>query len=167
MKSIIPRFNAQRMLRDYVTKFYHPAQRQRKTMLQDDGINARQLADWKKKVKHCWPGVSIELVGTPPDHTHHDDTLPLRVAAHLNGLAAEDVIVECLVGQARSDTNGDNNFTVAQKAPLTSLDQNGDHVQFALDLLPQLSGLQYYKIRIYPFHPLLCHRFETGFMIWL
>ena len=163
MKSIIPRFNAQRMLRDYVTKFYHPAQQQRKIMLQDAGANARQLADWKKKVKHCWPGVSIELTDTPPAHAHHDDTLPLRVRTHLNGLSAEDVVVECLVGQASSE----NKFTIAQNASLKAVSQDGDKVQFALDLLPELSGLQYYKIRIYPFHPLLCHRFETGAMIWL
>jgi starch phosphorylase len=163
MKSIIPRFNALRMLRDYVTKFYHPAQQHRKIMLQDAGANARQLAEWKKKVKHCWPGVSIELTDAPPAHAHHDDTLPLRVRTHLNGLSAEDVVVECLVGQASSE----NKFTIAQNASLKAVSQDGDNVQFALDLLPELSGLQYYKIRIYPFHPLLCHRFETGAMIWL
>ena len=43
----------------------------------------------------------------------------------------------------------------------------GDEVMFELDLQPPLSGLQYYKIRIYPYHELLSHRFETGCMIWL
>jgi starch phosphorylase len=38
---------------------------------------------------------------------------------------------------------------------------------FALDLAPRLPGLQYYKIRMYPFHPALAHRLETGYMIWL
>jgi starch phosphorylase len=38
---------------------------------------------------------------------------------------------------------------------------------FALDLLPRLPGLQYYKLRMYPYHTLLSHPFETGCMIWL
>jgi len=27
--------------------------------------------------------------------------------------------------------------------------------------------LQYYKVRLFPFHPALSHRFESGYMIWL
>jgi len=45
----------------------------------------------------------------------------------------------------------------------------GEHGEtvFQLDLTPRLSGLQFYKIRLFPFHPCLSHRFETGYMIWL
>jgi starch phosphorylase len=163
MISIIPRFNSHRMLRDYVTKFYSPAQLQRRKMLEDNGSNARTLSDWKKKVRHCWPGVTIHLEDAPASHTDHGNSLPLRVRAHLNGLAAEDVVVECLVGQATNDEE----FSVAQTARLVACEQEGDGLQFGLDLMPQLSGLQYYKIRMYPHHPLLCHRFETGAMVWL
>jgi len=38
---------------------------------------------------------------------------------------------------------------------------------FRLDLHPRLPGLQYYKIRLYPFHPTLPHQFEMGYMLWL
>jgi len=38
---------------------------------------------------------------------------------------------------------------------------------FRLDLSPTPSGLQYYQIRMFPFHPALAHRYETGYMIWL
>ena len=38
---------------------------------------------------------------------------------------------------------------------------------FKLDLNPRLPGLQYYKIRLFPFHPALTHRYETGYMIWV
>jgi starch phosphorylase len=45
-------------------------------------------------------------------------------------------------------------------------DESGE-TQFKLDLYPRLPGLQYYKIRLFPFHPALSHRFESGYMIWL
>jgi starch phosphorylase len=38
---------------------------------------------------------------------------------------------------------------------------------FSINLEPPLSGLQFYKLRLYPNHPLLAHRFETGRIIWL
>jgi len=44
---------------------------------------------------------------------------------------------------------------------------HGDETLYRLDLQPPLSGLQYYKIRIYPSHPLLSHRFEMGCMLWI
>jgi starch phosphorylase len=28
-------------------------------------------------------------------------------------------------------------------------------------------GLEHYKIRVFPYHPLLTHRFECGYMLWL
>jgi starch phosphorylase len=164
MQSIMPRFNSQRMLRDYVTKFYSPAQQHRRIMLANEGANARLLSEWKKKVQQCWPGVSMHLQSAPPDHASHGDTLPLRLRAQLNGLAADDVVVECLVGQS---SNPDETMVVAQKAQLKAAGESDGGVEFTLDLLPQLSGLQFYKIRMYPYHQLLCHRFETGAMIWL
>ncbi len=163
MISILPRFNSHRMLRDYVTRFYHPAQEQRRRMLADDCENARRLAEWKHKVRDCWPGVTMHLESAPSDHAVHGESLPLRVRAHLNGLTANDVVVECLVGQA----TGESEFSIAQTARLVACEEEGDGLQFGLDLMPQLSGLQYYKIRMYPHNPLLCHRFELGAMIWL
>jgi starch phosphorylase len=44
---------------------------------------------------------------------------------------------------------------------------HADETLYRLDLQPPLSGLQYYKIRIYPSHPLLSHRFEMGCMLWI
>jgi starch phosphorylase len=38
---------------------------------------------------------------------------------------------------------------------------------FKLDLVPPFSGLQFYKLRMYPSHPLQSHPFETGRILWL
>jgi len=38
---------------------------------------------------------------------------------------------------------------------------------FHLELHPALPGLQFYQIRLFPYHPQLAHRFETGLMLWL
>jgi len=83
---------------------------------------------------------------------------------NLNGLRPEDVLVECLVG--REDENGEfvklDSHVFAPESP----NEHGETL-FKLDLYPRLPGLQYYKIRMFPFHPTLSHRFEAGYMIWL
>lgn len=165
MKSIIPSYNAQRMVMDYVRKFYAPATKQMARLADDGAANARKLATWKKQVKVAWSGVRIELLANPVPHTYHRETIDLRVAAHLNGLGADDVLVECLCGKLGAD----GKFSVSERRVLKpATEQNmGDAVQFGLEFAPEGSGLLHYQIRIYPFHSLLTHPFETGCMLWV
>ncbi len=164
MKSILPRFNAQRMVMDYVNRYYVPAIRQRLVLTSDGGSRARELAQWKKRIVQAWPKVAIRRLDEPPTRLRTGQALDMRVAVTLNGLAPDDVLVECLVGT--ESESGD--FLVHDRhvfVPETH-DAHGETV-YRLVLTPRLPGLQYYKIRMYPFHPNLSHRFEMGYMVWL
>jgi starch phosphorylase len=99
MKSTIPRFNAQRMLMDYVKNFYAPAKEQRRKLEANGAQLARSMADWKQRVRDAWPGVEIQLMLQPPAHLYHDEKIVLKVRAKLNGLQAGDVKLECLLGR--------------------------------------------------------------------
>lgn len=163
MKSTIPRFNAQRMLRDYVTRLYQPAQKQRRKLEANGAELACQLAHWKQRVRQAWPGVSMQLMFQPPAHLFHDDKILLKVRAELNGLEATDVKLECLFGRGASDGDID----VAQVAELVATGVHGTCTEFQIDLKPEIAGLQYYKLRMYPFNQAMSHPFELGCMIWV
>ncbi len=163
MKSTIPRFNAQRMVRDYVNKLYLPAQRQRRKLGQDDATPARHLAQWKHHVRQAWPGVTMKLMVQPPAHLYHDDKIWLKVSADLNGLEASDVKLECLFGRGGPRKELD----VKQVAELTAVGSEGNSTEFEIEFSPQIAGLQYYKLRMYPFNEGLSHPFEMGCMIWV
>jgi starch phosphorylase len=45
--------------------------------------------------------------------------------------------------------------------------QDSAKALYTLRFAPPYSGLQHYRIRAYPSHPLLSHRFEMGRMLWL
>jgi starch phosphorylase len=164
MKSVMPHFNAQRMVMDYVRKFYGTSIRHRRMLLEDDARPAQELAQWKTRVFSAWSGVGLRRV----DHTRTEimagESLVVQVAAQLNGLQPDDVVLECLVGTAdsTSDFSFDNRYFFE---PVREL-ENGEFL-FELNLSPELAGLQYYKVRMYPWHQLLSHPFEMGFMIWL
>jgi len=163
MKSTIPRFNAQRMLRDYVTTLYHPAQQQRRKLEANGAEMARQLAAWKQRVRDAWPGVEVQLMIQPPAHLYHDENIMLKVRADLNGLDAADVKLECLFGRPAQEGDID----VAQVAELTAAGQDGKYTEFEIDLEPEIAGLQHYKLRMYPCNEAMSHPFELGCMIWI
>ena len=163
MKSTIPRFNAQRMLKDYVNKLYLPAREHRRKLERDGAQPARELADWKQQVLAAWPGVTMELMVQPPARIFQDEIIMLKVRAMLNGLQATDVKLECLLGPGRTQ----DEFEVSQVAELSPLTQDGEYTEFELELEPEISGLQHYKLRLYPCHPSLAHPFEMGCMIWI
>jgi starch phosphorylase len=163
MKSIMPRFNAQRMVMDYARNYYHPARQQRLVLSGNDCQRARELATWRKNIDLHWPNVRLRRVDEAPDVLMSGDVLSMRVAARLAGLQTDDVLVECLVGTL----NERGDFEEQYSYVFTSQGGDNDETQFRLDLRPKLSGLQYYKIRMFPFHVALSHRYETGYMLWL
>ncbi len=164
MRTTIPNFNSQRMLMDYIRQFYGPAAKHHARLLANNAEHAHVIANWKHTIEKAWPNISIRLDNQPPAEIKSGERMPLRISAKLNGLTADDVSVECLVGTE----NLSGKFIVHESYALTADGENVDgDTLFTLDLCTDIPGRQYYKLRIYPYHELLAHRFETGHMIWI
>ncbi|MCH9827060.1 MAG: alpha-glucan family phosphorylase [Gammaproteobacteria bacterium] len=161
MKTLIPRFNSGRQVMDYVSGFYGPAARQAARLSADGSAIARELSAWKQRVRERWSGVSLQLLEVPPSTLSAGQTLPLRIAAQLNGLSPDDVAVECVIGRL----DGSQRFLPKSSLMMTA-QAEGDRYVYAIDLEP-LAGLQHYRLRAYPSHSALAHRFGMGLMIWL
>lgn len=167
MKSCIPRFNASRMVMDYVRKLYRPAIMQHKKLQENNAAPAKELALWKARIHRQWHNISIERIDEVKTAINDGETLSIKLRAQLNGLSADDVAVECIVDTNYGKDDNDNIFD----NPTCYLfdyagEENGFHT-FILNLQPGYSGMNYYKMRIFPFHTLLSHPLETGYMIWL
>lgn len=164
MKSCIPRFNASRMVMDYVKNLYSPARNQLKRLSENNGKPAKVLADWKRKVAEHWQHVSIRRDDECITAIQTNERLPIRVKAYLNGLSPEDIVIECLV--CRYDDH-DETYITKETAFLEYDGESDNEHSFKLDLKPKTPGLNFYKLRIYPYNELLSHPLETGYMIWL
>ena len=166
MKSTIPNFNAQRMFRDYVSRLYAPASRQNSKLCADDYKGAKELAAWKAKVNRDWPKVSLSRTDKSPSELMAGDSLSIEIAVNLNELTADDVVLECIIGTG-TETEHDA-FHEHEHVKLNPKGKDSDgRALFGIDLVPPLAGLQFYKLRLYPSHPLLSHPFETGHIRWL
>jgi starch phosphorylase len=164
IKSILPQFNSQRMVMDYIRDFYSAANKQCKILAADQYGGARELAEWKALVRRIWPRVSLHLSDKLPEAISSGRTLPITIAVQLHELTAADVCVECVVGT--EDANGE--FVAQTHFDFAPAGTNGNgETLFRLDLIPPLAGLQHYKLRMYPTHKLLSHPLEVGCMLWL
>jgi starch phosphorylase len=164
MKTILPKFNSQRMVMDYVRDFYAAAAKHGKTLQSENADLARRLTEWKRKIHSCWNKVSIRRLDEPRESVPTGSLMTIEVVVNLAQLTADDVIVECLLGRKSKMEE----FTIKDIIRLKPVETNelGETV-FKTEFEPGMAGLQFYKLRVYPFHTLLAHPHETGCMIWL
>ena len=161
--TLLPRFNATRMVMEYANRFYGPASRQWRRYSEGDFAAAQSVAAWKSKVRHAWGGVAVRRMDDPRKQMTFGETMQIQVAVNLNGLAPEDVCVELLIGRA-SHAGQDKEL---EAIPMKPVGWEGGNCTFELELMPELCGRLMYRVRVYPFHELLTHPFETGLMVWL
>lgn len=164
MESLIPAFNAQRMVMDYVQGFYTPASQHGRKLANDNYQPAIELAGWKRKVRNAWPKVSMRRLDAPVEQIYRDDTFHLKVAVNVDGLDPSDIVIDCLVGIQQKD----GSFERHSCFQLEYQERNEQNeAVYALSIVLAEPGKQCYMLRAYPYHPLLGQRFEVGCMIWL
>jgi starch phosphorylase len=163
MASLLPRYDASRMLGEYVSKFYLPAARQGQRYAQNGYEAAKTIAAWKARVRAAWPGVALRRLDTPPARIQFGETVPVEVGVKLNGLLPADVCVELLL--SRSVREAPPLSHSHELAPAGHAEQGEQ--RYRIDLKPGLAGRLDYRIRVYPRHELLTHPFEMGLSTWL
>jgi starch phosphorylase len=166
MKSVLPRFNTIRMAMDYLRDAYGPAAREGR-LLEADGA-AAELAAWKHRIAGAWPGVSARLAQPMPKAIQAGGHVTLEVAVELNGIGSEDVFVECVL----SDNALVRDHEVCSVPLFLAGESGSGEALYCCDLFDNdescsVGGLQHFRIRVYPCHPLLSHPLECGLMIWL
>ena len=57
-------------------------------------------------------------------------------------------------------------YPVSQQLQPAGKKSKGETI-YQLDMDSTQTGLQHFKVRVFPYHSLLSHRFEMGCMIWL
>jgi len=163
MASLLPRYDASRMLGEYVSKYYLPASRQGHRYGRDGYDPAKTLAAWKAKVRTAWPGVALRRLDTPKNRIQFGDSVRIEIAAKLNGLEANDVCIELLLARGQRESpavHHSHDLTAGEKLP------SGEQ-KFFLDLKPGMSGRLDYRIRVVPRNELLTHPLEMGLCCWL
>jgi glycogen phosphorylase len=182
MASILPRFNSERVLHDYLQAFYVPAAKQGRTAATGGFRVARDLAEWKAQVRAAWGGVTLQAVQTPAREVTVNDVVTMEVEVGLNGLKPADVRVECVVHRvlgseiavqleryAESHRPQRGVSYIEGETVLLEIFEPvagtpGPMSRYRLEFQPPWAGALLYEIRAVPQHPNLSHAYELGLM---
>ena len=177
MMTVIPRFNMDRMLRDYTEKLYRPAAEQHRRLAANNYAGARQLAEWQQRIRGAWNRIDLRLLEDASAELTREQRVRLRVAAHLRGLQPEDVRIEFharrLLPHSSTEPPPLCAFSTQPRPGVwgTPLRHTGEWTDgaavFALEAEPPGCGQFATEVRIYPWHELLVHPLGMGLMKWL
>jgi starch phosphorylase len=154
-----PKVLAGRMVREYVERLYAPAAHAHRAM---DPDAARDLAEWKARVRAAWHGVTVDHVETSAAAATAElgTTLGLRVRVGLGDLGPDDVEVQAVSGRVDEEDRITDAAAVPLK-PAGAPDQEGRWV-YEGPLTLDRTGPFGYTVRILPSHRLLASGAELG-----
>ncbi|MGN5633926.1 alpha-glucan family phosphorylase [Streptomyces sp. AC154] len=157
-----PKVLAGRMVREYVERLYAPAARAQRSL---DATTARELADWKSRVRAAWPRVAVDHVEavTPTGaggSAELGSTLALRVRITLGALEPDEVEVQAVAGRV----DAADAITDAQVFPLKPAGGQDLEGRWLYDgpLALDRTGPYGYTVRVLPAHRLLAGGAELG-----
>jgi glycogen phosphorylase len=146
---------ASRMVRDYTTTYYEPAAK-RADQLASSGLQlAKDLAEWKSRVRAAWPSVRVESIeSTGPEMVDVGSTRSVTCRVHLGSLGPNDVCVQLLHGSVGLNDELENPVAV-------NMDSNPDGT-FRATCSAVTTGRYGYTVRIVPHHVGLANWTEVG-----
>jgi len=168
-RSLGPKVQAERMVREYVTALYVPAAAASRDLADAEGFGpARELAAWKHRVIQAWPRVRVEHVeseaaGQAPSSSL-GSALTVRVSVALGELTTDDVAVEVVYGRP-DDADEIVSPAYATLTPEPSGAANGV-VRYSGEVSLDQPGPFGYTARVLPNHPLLDSRAELGLVTY-
>jgi starch phosphorylase len=161
LRTLGPRAQATRMVREYVTTLYLPAARSSQVLASDGRFaGAREFAAWKERVAKAWPGVAIEHVEADDGEASPGARLVVRVTVALGKLSPDDVTVQLVYGPAGDeDEISDPAFADLELDPDPA---GGPAVRYVGEVELGRPGPFGYTVRVLPRHPLLAVPAEMG-----
>ena len=160
LRTLGPRVQATRMVREYVSSMYVPAARSSRALAGPGYDGAREFAAWKDRVTAAWPGVAVEHVEADDGEPSPGAKLVARASVALGELSPEDVTVQLVYGSA-----GDEDEIIAPRfadLELESGPADGAAARYVGEVELGRPGPFGYTVRVLPRHPLLASPAEMG-----
>jgi glycogen phosphorylase len=159
--SVTPRFNAQRMVRDYATRYYAPASR-RAMALSQSPASAADLAAWRRRVAEGWSTVTLHALPFEESIRHVGEEVEVEAIVHPRRLEGTELMVEVVHGPERDGLQ--RNLT---RVPMERVgtDEDGGH-RYRARFKPTGSGRLVFGVRVLATHPLLASPFDSLAIRW-
>jgi starch phosphorylase len=163
VKALAPRFSSHRMVMDYAERGYVPGMAARRALEKDNWKGARELAEWRARVREAWPKVRVNGIESQADgELKVGREFRVRANVDLGSLRPEDVAVEIASGPL----DAEGKLQDAVSARMAPEGQNGAAHKFMAMVPCRASGRHGFAVRVLPNHPALIHPFDEGLISW-
>jgi glycogen phosphorylase len=159
-----PFFNTARMVGEYAQRAYFPASDRYHNLTANNYAPAKELADWKDKLRTSWFNIKIKDINVSSGtDILVNQTVNVSAKVDLASLKKDDVQVELYQGAI--DANGEivNGEPVVMEYKGTD---GNDLSTYTAEIVYNTSGLQGLSLRVLPKHEYLSSAYEPRLIVW-
>ena len=164
MRTCVPQFSANRMVREYTEQMYIPTAERWDQLSSDQFEAVCSLTAWKSNVRTRWDKVKIDSFEAA-NGTERVAGSELQVVARvrLGDVTPDDVSVELYYGQATST----GEIRDGRAVPMECVKSKGKgRYEYRGALRCEATGQHAYTVRVVPHHRDIHHPFEMGLGTW-
>jgi starch phosphorylase len=164
MMHTLTNFNSERMVAEYLNKYYNPGSRNYVQLTQNNFSELDKLCRWLDKIKKSWPNLSIVNISHTKsvEYFEVEETIHFEAEIMLDGLVPEDVGVTLFYGKEENTgkimDQGSLSMTFSRK--------DGEKSIYEGIMKPQSGGVLFYSLRVLPEHPLMTRKLNPGLVTW-
>ena len=166
MKKLGPAFNTNRMVEEYVSKFYVNSFERRTILMKDNWKKAKDFTAWKQNLLNNWNKIKFIDIkqAESSDELKVGEKLKVSAEVDLGDLTPDDVDVHIYFGKliGSGDTQK-NSYVVMENIP--QKDKSRIY-SYEGEVSCKDTGNFGYTLRILPKHSLLINPFELGLIVW-
>jgi starch phosphorylase len=165
MGSICRQFNSHRMIEEYMEDYYIQAGLAHQILGENRLTRARELRDWKQRVRSVWQSIEIIDINLPRgDRVALGQDLEVTATIKLGDLTSDEVVVDLCHGVVAKDSERLLNRKVTAMSNTENV-QEGVYC-FRGTIPCEETGIYAYKIRVLPFHPYLFNPLSMNLVTW-
>ena len=160
---IAPEFTMNRMLKDYIDRFYDKEAKRSKLLMADNYKKAKEIAAWKQMVVDKWDEIEIKEINLPEELLYKScagETYDISVTIDRKGLP-NCLGVELVVSQVIDGQQQPYVVTEMQESKV-----DGDLVTYTLSYEVNVAGIFKYAFRLFPKNSDLPHRQDFAYVRW-
>ncbi len=162
--TIASRYNTNRMVKEYFSKFYKTASENYVRLSADNFTPVRELAKWKSRMAGDFSGLRIESIQADTGRTYKSgEQFKVQADLFLGKIAPGEVLVNVYYGTIV----GEDILHNSALARLGEVEKTGEGRYRFSGVIPcSRTGNFGFKLRVTPFHPLMVDPYEMGLVLW-
>ena len=162
---IAPHFTMQRMIEDYIERFYEPEAKRSAKLMANDCKLAKEIVAWKEDVAAKWDGIKVFDLQSQDNVNKNSsvtgDTNTITAIIDTNGIG-KDLGLEMI--SYKQENGGE---TLWKKREFKVVKEEGNVLTYELKAQTVDPGVFRYGFRLYPKNPNLPHRMDFAFTRWI